>query len=198
MNYSAKLSAKHYKSKTARGGSGKIWRLLRNSRWHDGVSPLQNDAMGERGSALIEFALSVPVLLMLLIGFIQFNLALYTSQCLSEIARETSRWASMRGATSCTNTPYLTECEATADEIQSHAKHLGYPAIIPGNLIVSTSWLSKGGSTNASWSACNGQNCNQPGDAVRVVVRYQFPIDIPVAGSNTIQLSSTAQMVISQ
>lgn len=52
----------------------------------------------EQGSAMIEFALSVTVLLTLLFGIIDIGRALYAYDWLYNGARQATRWAMVRGA----------------------------------------------------------------------------------------------------
>lgn len=153
---------------------------------------------GDTGTSLIEFAITVPMLFMVLIGFIQMCMALYSNFCIAEAARDTARWAAVRGSTSCTNAPGLAGCNATAAQIQSYAQGTGYPGIIAGNMAVTTNWLKNSGSMPASWSKCSDDICNQPGNAVQVVIAYPFLFQIPYANPNTFTFTSTAQMVIGQ
>ena len=44
----------------------------------------------------------------------------------------------------------------------------------------------------------NGNACNSPGNAVRVVVTYPFRLGIPFVAARSITLTSTSQMVINQ
>lgn len=162
------------------------------------LSALRRPFTGDSGTSMVEFAVSVPILFMVLLGFIQLCLALYSNFCINEAARDAARWAAVRGSTSCTDAPGMSGCNATSAQIQSYAQNIGYPGIIPNEMSVSASWLSNSGTTPATWSTCAGSNCNKPGNAVQVVVSYPFLFQIPFAGESTWQFSSTAQMVIAQ
>lgn len=164
------------------------------------LRPLRRRFAGETGSALIEFTLSVPILFMMLIGFCQMCIAVYSSFCVNEMARDTARWASVRGSNSCADAPGMPDCGATADEIKAQAKAIAYPGIIPSKLSVSTAWLQANSSDPVTWSSCTQGSaiCNAPGNAVKVTVTYPFPIDIPFVKSQTTSFSSTSQIVIVQ
>ena len=166
--------------------------LRRSGLWRRSVS--------ESGTTLIEFTISVPVLFMLLLGFCQMCLAIYSNFCVGEAARDTARWASVRGSNSCADAPQMSDCDATADEIKSYAKNLGYPGIDASKMSVSTTWLLASSSTPVTWSTCSGSQsiCDAPGNAVQVVVSYPFPFQIPFSGSSTFNFTSIAQMVIVQ
>ena len=47
---------------------------------------------GEEGQALVEFALVVPVLLLLLLGIVEFGLLLYNQQVITNASREGARY----------------------------------------------------------------------------------------------------------
>lgn len=167
------------------------------SRWHALID--------DSGASLVEFALSACVLLALLLGVLFLCFALYTRHFVSEAALEGARWAMVRGSTSCTNTPSLTDCNATSAEIQTYVQSLSYPGINSQSLTASTSWCSVSTSTPASWSSCSSTTANSPGNAVQVVVTYPFALQIPLLNvhtlsfsSSSLTFSSTAQLVISQ
>jgi Flp pilus assembly protein TadG len=154
---------------------------------------------GQRGAAIVEFALATIVLLGTILGMYVMFLALYTYHCASECAREGSRYAMVRGSTSCTNTPNLTNCNATAAEVQSYVQGLGFPGVNTANaMTVTVSWLTVSTTQPATWSACSSGTCNTPGNLVKVQVQYAFPLSLPFFSSNTLNLSSTSQMAIAQ
>lgn len=160
--------------------------------------PSLRSLRGEDGSSTVETALASLIFLAILIGTYQAMLGLYTFHFLSDVAREASRYAMVRGSTSCTNTPNLSNCNATSGQIQTFVRGLGYPGIKTGNLTVTTTWLASSGSVPATWSACTTGACNAPGNMVNIVATYAFPLSVPFAPRLTINLSSTSKMVISQ
>lgn len=58
----------------------------------------------ERGQALVEFAIVVPVFILLLAGMIQFGIILWGQNTLNQVVRDTGRYA----ATLCTDATRLT------------------------------------------------------------------------------------------
>lgn len=147
----------------------------------------------EEGGSLVEMALILSMTMTMLIGTIEASLAVYTYHYISEAAREGARYAIVRGS-NCTS---LTNCNATAAQIQTYVKNLGYPGInSTANMTVTTTWYSASTSLPTSWTLCAGV-CNDPGDAVKVKVNYNFPFMIPFVQQSTLALSSTSQMVIS-
>lgn len=72
-----------------------------------------------RGSAAIEFALIVPIFLLLLFGIVNYGVLLYDQAVITNAAREGARWAAIHSSSSygasCTNS-YST---APADPCQA-------------------------------------------------------------------------------
>jgi Flp pilus assembly protein TadG len=153
----------------------------------------------EEGSSLVEFALMSAVFLTMLIGSFEALLAFYTNHFLSEAAREASRYAMVRGSTSCINTPKLSNCNATTTQIQTYVRGLAYPGITSSQIAVTTTWCAASSTQPTTWSACTDATPPAPGNLVNVVVAYPFSLNVPFVSNNwTLNLSSTSQMVIAQ
>ncbi len=152
---------------------------------------------GVEGGSLIEMAFVGGTVVAILMALMQVSLALFSYDYVSNAARTASRYAMVRGANSCSNTPNLSNCNATAAEIQSYIQGLNYPGIDSGNLTVTTTWLSASSTTPTTWTACAGQ-CNAPGNQVKVVVSYPFPLEIPFVSRSTLTMTSTSQTIIAQ
>lgn len=149
---------------------------------------------GEQGDTIAEFALSSTILISIVFGIYETSSAFYSYAYVSDAAREGTRYAIVRGS-ACTG---FSECSstpvgATAAQVQAYVKGLGYPGIVSNNVTVTTTWPATG-------SACTpiASPCNNPGNLVKVVVAYKFPLSIPFVPWTTINMSSTSEMVISQ
>ena len=162
------------------------------------VARLRRLTCGEEGSSLVETALACTVFLAMLTGVFQMSLAFYTFHYVSDAAREGSRYAAVRGSTSCTNTPNLSNCNATSDQIQTYVRGLGYPGITASKLTVATTWLTASSTQPTTWSSCSTGTCNVPGGQVKVVAAYSFPLSVPFVPRLSLSVSSTSKMVISQ
>lgn len=147
---------------------------------------------------MVETAFACTIFLAMLIGVFQMMLALYAFHFVADAAREASRYAIVRGSTSCTNTPALSNCNATSDQIQAYIRGLKYPGIKSDNLTVTTTWKTASTTIPTTWSTCSSGTCNAPGNQVKVVVTYAFPFSVPFVPRSTINLTSTSRMVISQ
>ena len=157
----------------------------------------------EVGGALVEMAISSTVLFTMIFGMFQVSYASYVYSYVSEVAREGSRYAIVRGSTSCGNTPNLTDCNASPTTIGNYVKGRRFMAISSANLTVTTSWLNATTTTGTSgtattWTACTAGTCNVPGNMVNVVVTYAFPLSIPFLPSRILNVTSTSEMVVQQ
>ena len=151
----------------------------------------------EEGASIFEMALVSTIFFAMLIGSFQMLLALYAFHFVSEAAREGSRYAMVRGSTSCTNTPNLSNCDATSDQIQTYVRGLTYPGIKSSNLTLTTTWSQASSGYPTTWSSCAGA-CNGPGNQVKVVAAYAYSLSVPFVPKASLNLTSTSEMVISQ
>jgi Flp pilus assembly protein TadG len=142
---------------------------------------------GERGTSTIEFALGASLLFMTVVGIITICFALYTYNIVSEAAKEAARYAIVRGS-AC---HFASACPATSGDIQTYVQNLGFPG--SSTLVATPAW-----SAYPAGGACKHAGCNGPGDQVAVTVTDQFPVVIPFLPRRTLNMSSTAAMVISQ
>lgn len=176
-----------------------------------------NRLKNEEGSSLVEFAISVPALFMVLFGLIQFSLAFYTFNYVSDAARIATRYAVVRGPESCLIAPSFPNCNLNPSNFTSGTNPLltylssaGFPGVDPKNMTVKATWLvenqdASGVTTWATTPTCSstnvdayGNSCNAVGNAVNVVVTYNFPLNVPFWKNTSIPLTSTSQMVISE
>src|ERR1700730_12645797 len=142
-----------------------------------------------RGSTLTEFAFVLPLLFAMLFGIIDFARALYAYHFVPHAARESTRWASVRGS-SCNG---LDACMAKASDVTDYVVSIAPTGINTSKLSVDADWVSPPNALNI----CATQP-NSPGCAVRVTVTYQFNFILPFLPSATFPMRSTAEIVISQ
>jgi Flp pilus assembly protein TadG len=167
---------------------------------------------GERGDALLEFALVLIVFLIFFFGIIDFARALYAYHFVSNAAREGTRYAIVRGtACSAPSNPNF-DCNATLPQVQAYVTGITPTGINPNNMVVKPTWPGIGPGTGGT-GGCDTSNGypNNPGCYVQVQVQYGFNFVFPFmpSGACTIQtsnqpisanicMSSTSEMVISQ
>ena len=149
----------------------------------------------ECGASLVEMAISASIIFSLILGMMQFSLALYAYHFTADAAREGSRWAIVRGGQCATNTPGLDHCNAQSSDIQNYVQGLGYPHA--SSMTVTAAWYSASAPPSTVWTAC-GNVCNSPGNTVKVTVSYNVPLYIPLWRNATVRVGSVSQMVIVQ
>ena len=153
----------------------------------------------EEGSAAIEMAVSMTALLIVIVGMMKMCIAVYSYHYTSEAAREGARYAIVRGygASSPVNTAcvqYESACTASSDNISSYVKALGYPALVPANMTVTTTW----GPFPSSVTCTPSTTCNNAGNIVTVTVQYSYPLSIPFFPTKTLNMTSSASGILSQ
>ena len=140
-----------------------------------------------RGQAFAEFALVLPVIFLLIAGIIQFGLYFWSQQTLTQIARDTGRWAATQ--TYCdSNTSLITQ---TANDIAGSSTLFGYAA---------DQWADAGsGTTNkveVSWPRDTDEPCppssNQDEAWVQIQIDHQIPVFFPLVPGDG-RISSTAE-----
>jgi Flp pilus assembly protein TadG len=141
----------------------------------------------ENGQSAVEFALVAPVLLGFVLGLIEICLAFYTHACISELAREGTRYAAFHGP-SCT-TSAGASCEVTAttgagtfSSVNSYVSDLGMPNLCGGTVTPNTTYP-------------NGETLGQP---VVVTVTYVFPYHLPFVTQSNLTLTAQSEMYIIQ
>jgi Flp pilus assembly protein TadG len=135
----------------------------------------------QRGTAMVEFAIASSLMLMMLLGIIEFGRALYTYHTIENAARLGARWAIVRGS-GCLDS----SCPATQDTIKTYVL-TQIPLLDPGSTTVTASW----------GSPCTSTGPGQSGCAVSVTVTYDFSFDVPMIGGSP-QISSTSTMTVAE
>lgn len=151
-----------------------------------------------QGSTLVEFSLSVCVVLALLFLIFYASMALYADHFTANAARAAARYAMVRGSTwggtTCSNTSSL-ECTATATDISNYVKALVSPGLDGNALTVTTTWPG----TTTTGAACETSNGNNsPYCSVTVEVTYNFDMTMPFLPHRNIGFSSTAAAPITE
>jgi Flp pilus assembly protein TadG len=163
--------------------------LVRNAR--------RSRKTGERGGAILEFAFIMVMTFVLIFAIIDFARAFYSYHFLSEVAREATRFASVRGKASCGTS--VTPCNVGQAEIEDYVETITPQGIDPSQVTVTPQWPKVGP------PLCDGTP--NPGCPVQVTVTYRFNFIFPANFYNLppisfmpgyIDMSSTSQLIISR
>jgi Flp pilus assembly protein TadG len=140
------------------------------------------------GSTLVEQAIILPVLLALFFGAIDMGRALYSYSYVSYIAREATRWASVRSVPPAG--------PITPTEVTNFVKGSMGGALDPARVTVDTNWIPP---ANGSPRCTGTGGAQKPGCVVQVTVNYSFKFVLPfLPGGTVIPMSSESQMIITQ
>ena len=138
-------------------------------------------AHAQRGQALVEFALTSAVALLLILGVLEMGRAFFAYDFVSQAARIGTRYAIVN-STPCSATQDTSPCEqAIANYVKANV-----PGIDPAKLSLLFTWQGA--------PACAGTA--QAGCTVAIEVDYAFNfVALPLPGPT---LRSSSQMTISQ
>jgi Flp pilus assembly protein TadG len=133
------------------------------------------------GQSMVEFAVTLPVLFTLIFCFMEMCLAFYTHNMISELAREGTRYAMVRGSSCLTSAS--SSCQATASQVNTFVSAVGFPNLGGGTITPVTTYPDG----NAAI-----------GSRVQISITYVFPITMPFVPTNSISMSSTSVATIIQ
>ena len=169
---------------------------------------LRRRARDNRGSALVEAALTMIPLFMLFFSVVEISMAVYNFHYISNAAHEAARYAIVRGSswgTACdsngtSGSGYASsQCTASTDDIAQYVANRGFPGV---NISASDVCVQYFGtmptSPSTSCTTSTGTLSNQPGDIVQVRVRVPYQFTIPALPTYTWYMGATSQMVIAQ
>jgi Flp pilus assembly protein TadG len=150
--------------------------LRRRSARHGAIGPRS------RGQSLAEFAIVFPVLMLIIGAIIQFGIIFWGQNTLTQIARDTGRWAATEAA--CDTPAERAAVLATAKSIAGASKLIG----------PSGGWTSPA-NVDVGWSATAGlpltppptpcpPASNQQLAFVTITITHQVPIFFPWVPGN--------------
>jgi len=156
----------------------------------------------EKGSELVEFSVSVLVLLMVCFGIIDVSRAMYAYHFVSHAAQEGSRYAIVRGAdwkTSCATSPppafvQSFDCAASSTDVQNYVRSLVLPGIDPSQVSVTTTWTGTTPGCTGNCAACSPSNSQ--GCIVMVQIQYPFSFLLPFLPRSSLSFTGSSVKVI--
>lgn len=198
------------------------FRLSRFARLAKARQMAARAAGGEDGASLVEMAVSFTVLMTVLLGLIQVSFAFYLSHAINVGAREATRWAAVRGSSSCLILSTFPDCNysptgygpggtsyssgTSNDPVEIFVRGMGYPGLSSATAQASWYTANMDSNGNTQWlnDACAGstdefgQPCNGIGHMVQVTVTYTLPFNLPFIGTQSLSMHSTSGMVINE
>jgi len=141
---------------------------------------------GEAGSALVEFALASVIILTVLFGIIDMGRALYSYDWVSDAARRGTRYAMVRGTSSCTGSPELTDCKAGPGQITTYVESNAFGIDHSALSVTAVCWPPSHAFTPPPCA---------PGKTVEVTVQYKFAFLLPLTPHSWTMTSSSLRTV---
>jgi Flp pilus assembly protein TadG len=143
----------------------------------------------QRGVALVEQALMLPILAALFFGIVDMGRALYSYTYVSYIARDATRWASVRSAGSMNG--------SSLNQVQGYVSNVSGMGLDPARVTSTTKYVAPANATPLCPGGVAGSNANnKPGCIVEVTVNYNFKFFL--LSTNPLLMSSESQMTITQ
>jgi Flp pilus assembly protein TadG len=144
---------------------------------------------GQRGGALLEFAIVAPFMFMIFFAAIEFGWVMYLYHSVDYGARLGSRYASVRGA-NCTN---ASVCPVTAALITTYVQQT---APLP-NATVSATWAGPPATYfQQPVGTCGAGSAEYQGCVVNVTVSVPWHFVIPFVYTGNITLTSSSSNIL--
>jgi Flp pilus assembly protein TadG len=140
---------------------------------------------------MVEFAIAASALLLFIFGILEFGRVLYIYHTVSNAARIGSRWAIVRGASSCTSP--IDHCSASQSDISAFVTSQ-VPMLDANTMTVTARWSA----SNDPSTGCTAAGTNVAGHLVCVTVSYPFTFAIPFVSNTPLTIAATSSMAISQ
>jgi Flp pilus assembly protein TadG len=152
---------------------------------------------GQRGGALVEFAIVGPIMLMLLVAAVELSWIAYGNHSAGYAAQLGARWASVRGA-NCRNGAGIDAagnglCPVTPVAVSIYVKNQ-----VPGlasDATVASAWSAPPPAWSNAPSNCSAAN-QAAGCIVTVTVKNTFDLLIPFVYSGRITMTRQSQSVV--
>lgn len=168
------------------------------------VSRLWPALREDGGNQLVEFSLSLALLLTLMFGVLDCSRAMFSYHFATYAAQEGARYAIVRGShwkTNCATSapPNFTltyGCVAAQSDVQNYVKSLALPGINQSNMTVTAAWPGTTPDCSSGCTACS--TTNKQGCMVKVRVAYQFGFMMPFLPKNAISFSGTSVKAIQE
>ncbi len=128
---------------------------------------------------MVEFALVLPVFMLVLSGMLDFGFLLYSRMTVINASREGARAA-------------VTASDPTTIPSVAQGAASGVSSGLASGITVTTKCIAIVSSPSCNWST---KTSSQAGDGASITVAYTYHTFFPLAFGATIPLSSTTQMV---
>lgn len=144
-----------------------------------------------RGQSVVEFALMLPVFLVVVVGVVDFGTLLFARMTVIDLAREGAQFGSTLNPGGSTQNPGSIE-----SNVHIHVT-TETTSLNPAYLTVSVSCWKNITSSPSQLGSCSSANVAGPvNDSVKVVIGYAYHPFFPLWFGSTINVSSTEWMTL--
>jgi Flp pilus assembly protein TadG len=143
-----------------------------------------------RGQSLVEFAVVLPVFLLILSGILDFGFLLYSRMSVISATREGARVAVDAPKTSTVPATQATLQGRIPGLVRTRVTDAASGGLDTGALVTDVVCVDKVSGT------CAFNGSAEAGDSVKVTVHYPYHSIFPLLFGQTIEMSSTVQMVL--
>jgi Flp pilus assembly protein TadG len=140
-----------------------------------------------RGQSLVEFALILPVFILILAGILDFGFMLYSRMTLISGTREAARWA--------VSQPTVTTIPTDFSNAGGHLA-TNLPGLVWGNTSYTATCVTAAGVVGGCDFAGGGQPNAVRGDQIRLSTTYVYQSLLARFFGNTVNLSAAVQMTL--
>ena len=137
-----------------------------------------------KGQALVEFGMVFGLFMLVMGGLVQFGIILWSQNAITQVARDTARWAVTQSTSPCDTAASRTRVAAVADQLAGGASLVAYSAGIWNSAAPIGSLGAEGVGVN--WQSVNStfpSDCPPSNNAtvwtVRVRINHVVPIFLP-------------------
>lgn len=150
-----------------------------------------------RGQSLAEFAIVFPVFMLIVGGMIQFGIILWGQNTLTQIARDTGRWAATQVFNPCDSSGARSALTNQANAIALQSSLIGYSNNLWNGAASTIAATSSPEGVGADWTLSSGTGACPPPDNqtvwyVSVRLNHKVPVFFPWIPGNG-QLSTGAE-----
>jgi Flp pilus assembly protein TadG len=142
---------------------------------------------GNRGATVVEFAMVLPLFLLLLFGIIEFGRYFFVQHTVQFATREGTRLALVGGTLAGADGKPMTRTASIIKEIKDNASL----AVNPAEISISIFPITAAYSDPAGWDG--QQNAGEPGAYMRVRTRHTYRFFTPLIGNFFTGWASTIQ-----
>ncbi|MFL5755050.1 MAG: TadE/TadG family type IV pilus assembly protein [Chloroflexota bacterium] len=144
--------------------------------------------MRDRGQALVEFGLVVPVFLFILLGIVDFGRVVWANDSLANAAREGARYAIVHGGSDSTACPVGPVTTNRATTVPAASASCPYPSPSKQSIKNAVIAAAMAGGRSVNVTVCYGSGCSGDTDAAGAYNTRGTPI--------TVAVTSTVDLVV--